>query len=90
MDISALLAINSASTRPRIAAASSLRRARRSTAACSPRCAAHAPADVDATVARAQQRSCAGAMMPAPKRGELVRVFGDELRAHKAVLGASW
>ena len=27
-------------------------------------------------------------MMPAPKRGEIVREIGDELRAHKADLGA--
>ena len=27
-------------------------------------------------------------MIPAPKRGEIVREIGDELRAHKADLGA--
>lgn len=30
--------------------------------------------------------------MPAPRRGELVRLFGEELRRHKAELGelVSW
>jgi aldehyde dehydrogenase (NAD+) len=46
----------------------------------------HTPADIDATIARAQQAFSRLRVMPAPKRGELVRMFGAELRAHKALL----
>jgi aldehyde dehydrogenase (NAD+) len=44
------------------------------------------PNDVDAAIARAQRAFLALRMLPAPKRGELVRVLGAELRAHKALL----
>jgi len=40
-----------------------------------------------AALARAQQAFVAWREVPAPRRGELVRLFGDELRAHKAQLG---
>jgi aldehyde dehydrogenase (NAD+) len=46
----------------------------------------HAPPDVDAAIARAQQAFLRLRVLPAPKRGELVRMFGAELRAHKALL----
>ncbi|MFO1330587.1 MAG: aldehyde dehydrogenase family protein [Rubrivivax sp.] len=45
-------------------------------------------ADVAAAVARAQQAFVEWRLVPAPKRGELVRRFGEVLRAHKADLGA--
>ncbi|HVM84061.1 MAG TPA: aldehyde dehydrogenase family protein, partial [Candidatus Binatia bacterium] len=47
-------------------------------------------ADVDeaeATVVRAHKAFLAWREVPAPKRGELVRLLGEELRAHKAALG---
>jgi aldehyde dehydrogenase (NAD+) len=44
------------------------------------------PNDVDAAIARAQRAFLALRVLPAPKRGELVRVLGAELRAHKALL----
>ncbi len=40
-----------------------------------------------AAIARAHAAFLDWRMIPAPKRGELVRLFGDELRAHKAALG---
>jgi len=40
-----------------------------------------------AAVARARQAFEAWREVPAPRRGELVRVFGGELRQHKAELG---
>jgi aldehyde dehydrogenase (NAD+) len=46
------------------------------------------PADVQAAVARAHEAFLAWRDVPAPKRGELVRRFGEVLRAHKADLGA--
>ncbi|HEX9448845.1 MAG TPA: aldehyde dehydrogenase family protein, partial [Dongiaceae bacterium] len=39
-------------------------------------------------IARADEAFKAWRAVPAPQRGELVRLFGDELRAHKAELGA--
>jgi aldehyde dehydrogenase (NAD+) len=39
-------------------------------------------------IARAQAAFLAWREVPAPKRGELVRLLGEELRAHKAALGA--
>jgi aldehyde dehydrogenase (NAD+) len=43
-------------------------------------------ADMQAAVGRAQEAFKAWRVVPAPKRGELVRLFGEELRAHKAQL----
>jgi len=42
--------------------------------------------DMRAAVARAHQAFLQWRNVPAPKRGELVRLFGEELRAHKAEL----
>ena len=44
-------------------------------------------ADVAAAIERAQARFPAWRDLPAPKRGELVRAFGESVRAHKAELG---
>jgi aldehyde dehydrogenase (NAD+) len=46
------------------------------------------PADYELVVARAQEAFRDWRMVPAPKRGEIVREIGNELRAHKADLGA--
>jgi aldehyde dehydrogenase (NAD+) len=46
------------------------------------------PADVQAAVARAHEAFLVWRAVPAPKRGELVRRFGEVLRAHKADLAA--
>ena len=43
-------------------------------------------ADMTAAIAQAQQAFLAWRTVPAPKRGELVRLFGEELRANKAAL----
>jgi aldehyde dehydrogenase (NAD+) len=43
---------------------------------------------VQQAVGRAQAAFQAWRQVPAPRRGELVRLFGDELRAHKATLAA--
>lgn len=45
------------------------------------------PADMHAAVARAHSAFLAWRQVPAPRRGELVRLFGEELRTHKAELG---
>jgi aldehyde dehydrogenase (NAD+) len=45
-------------------------------------------AELDAVVARAGQAFAALRTVPAPKRGELIRRFGETLRAHKQPLGA--
>jgi aldehyde dehydrogenase (NAD+) len=45
------------------------------------------PADYDRVVSAAQQAFPLWRAMPAPKRGEIVRQFGDALRKHKADLG---
>ena len=45
------------------------------------------PADLDAAVDRAHAAFLAWRKVPAPRRGELVRLFGEELRAAKAQLG---
>ena len=45
-------------------------------------------AEYDAVVLRAQQAFLKWRMVPAPVRGDLVREIGNELRAHKAELGA--
>jgi aldehyde dehydrogenase (NAD+) len=49
--------------------------------------AEHSPADVAAIVDRAQQAFVAWRTVPAPRRGELVRLYGEELRAAKEPLG---
>ena len=46
------------------------------------------PADMPAVIARAQAAFRAWRNVPAPRRGELVRLLGEELRAAKAELGA--
>jgi aldehyde dehydrogenase (NAD+) len=46
------------------------------------------PADYECVVARAQEAFLDWRMIPAPKRGEIVREIAGELRAHKADLGA--
>jgi aldehyde dehydrogenase (NAD+) len=43
-------------------------------------------ADMKAAVGRAHEAFKAWRVVPAPKRGELIRLFGEELRAHKAQL----
>ncbi len=44
--------------------------------------------EVTQAVAHAQQAFLAWRLVPAPRRGELVRLFGEELRAHKSELAA--
>ena len=44
------------------------------------------PADYECVVARAQAAFSEWRMIPAPKRGEIVRQIGNELRLHKADL----
>jgi len=46
------------------------------------------PADYELVMARAAEAFLEWRMVPAPRRGALVREIGDELRAHKASLGA--
>ena len=46
------------------------------------------PADMPAIIARSQEAFKAWRTVPAPRRGELVRLLGEELRAAKAELGA--
>jgi aldehyde dehydrogenase (NAD+) len=46
------------------------------------------PADYECVVAQAQEAFLGWRMIPAPKRGEIVREIAGELRAHKADLGA--
>ena len=45
------------------------------------------PPAVDAALERAQRQFLAWRDVPAPRRGELVRAFGETVRAHKADLG---
>ncbi|HXH03349.1 MAG TPA: aldehyde dehydrogenase family protein [Candidatus Competibacteraceae bacterium] len=47
----------------------------------------HTPQQVAQAIARAQQAFLHWRSVPAPKRGELIRLFGEELRAHKEALG---
>jgi aldehyde dehydrogenase (NAD+) len=47
----------------------------------------HSIADVDATLARARDASAQWRNVPAPRRGELVRLLGNRLRDKKAALG---
>ena len=44
-------------------------------------------AEVDAALVRANTRFPAWRDLPAPKRGELIRAFGEAVRKHKAALG---
>jgi aldehyde dehydrogenase (NAD+) len=46
------------------------------------------PRDVGRTVERAQKAFLAWRKLPPPRRGELVRLLGEELRAAKPALGA--
>ncbi len=46
------------------------------------------PGDVAAAVGRAQAAFATWRTVPAPRRGELIRLFGEELRAHAAELAA--
>ena len=50
--------------------------------------APHASADVEPMVVRATAAFKAWRGVPAPRRGELVRLLGEELRGAKADLGA--
>jgi aldehyde dehydrogenase (NAD+) len=45
------------------------------------------PAEVGRAIEAAHKAFLAWREIPAPRRGELVRLFGEELRAHKAELG---
>src|SRR5690606_37949887 len=47
-----------------------------------------APGDMPAVIARAQEAFRVWRNVPAPRRGELVRLLGEELRAAKDTLGA--
>ncbi len=49
--------------------------------------AEHSAADVATMVARARTAFAQWRDVPGPRRGELVRLLGEELRAHKAALG---
>ena len=44
-------------------------------------------AEVTAAIGKAQEAFLAWREIPAPRRGELVRLFGEELRQHKDALG---
>ena len=46
-----------------------------------------APADIGNKIARAATAFASWREVPAPRRGELIRLFGEELRAHKDPLG---
>ena len=45
------------------------------------------PAAAQAAIGRAQAAFGRWREVPAPRRGELVRLFGEELRRHKSALG---
>ncbi|MGO1077032.1 L-piperidine-6-carboxylate dehydrogenase [Inquilinus sp. CA228] len=47
----------------------------------------HTEADADAAIERASNAFLNWRTVPGPRRGELVRLLGEELRAHKAELG---
>ena len=47
----------------------------------------HGPADAEDTIARARKAFGLWRDVPAPRRGELIRLFGEELRAAKDDLG---
>ncbi|NDP60804.1 MAG: aldehyde dehydrogenase family protein, partial [Oxalobacteraceae bacterium] len=46
------------------------------------------PAQVTQKITRAQAAFAHWRTVPAPRRGELIRLFGDELRTHKDALGS--
>ncbi len=46
-----------------------------------------APGELDIMTARAGKAFRVWRLVPAPRRGELIRLFGEELRRHKAELG---
>lgn len=48
---------------------------------------AEAPERIAGKISLAQAAQADWRLVPAPRRGELVRLFGEELRAHKAALG---
>ena len=48
---------------------------------------AHTEAEISAELSRSHQACLAWRKVPAPKRGELVRVFGELVRQHKEPLG---
>ncbi|WP_229793268.1 aldehyde dehydrogenase family protein, partial [Undibacterium squillarum] len=48
---------------------------------------ADTPAQVTERISRAQQAFLQWRTVPAPRRGELIRLFGEELRQHKQALG---
>ncbi|HEX6633737.1 MAG TPA: aldehyde dehydrogenase family protein [Usitatibacter sp.] len=48
---------------------------------------AHSARDVDEAIVRAHEAFLAWRLVPAPKRGEVVRAFGERLRAAKRELG---
>ena len=48
---------------------------------------AHTETQISAELFRSHQASLAWRKVPAPKRGELVRVFGELVRQHKDPLG---
>ncbi|MGE0551113.1 MAG: aldehyde dehydrogenase family protein [Kofleriaceae bacterium] len=50
------------------------------------RLASHDPAGVTAAIDRAHRGFTAWRNVPPPRRGELIRLFGEELRRHKATL----
>jgi aldehyde dehydrogenase (NAD+) len=50
--------------------------------------ASHTAAEVDAVLARAHSAFLAWRDVPAPRRGELVRLLGERLRQHKQALGS--
>ncbi|OWT55691.1 L-piperidine-6-carboxylate dehydrogenase [Candidimonas nitroreducens] len=47
----------------------------------------HTAAEVAGMVETARQAYAAWRLVPAPRRGELIRLYADELRAHKQALG---
>ncbi|HEV2674643.1 MAG TPA: aldehyde dehydrogenase family protein, partial [Aliidongia sp.] len=47
----------------------------------------HSAAEVTEAIGRAHDAFLAWREIPAPRRGELVRLLGEELRAHKDLLG---
>ncbi len=51
------------------------------------RLAVDTPATLETKIARARDAFLAWRLVPAPRRGELVRLLGEELRAHKEPLG---
>lgn len=48
----------------------------------------HSPAEAEAMIARAREAFVVWRQVPPPRRGELVRLIGEELRADKENLGA--